>query len=210
MKKGFTLVEMVAVLVILSIVAIIVTPNIYVSIRDYKNKMYETQLDNIKQATKNWAVDYINHPYFPTSKESSLIVTIQDLQKDGYIEDNLENPRDGGTFDNSEVFTLITCDYIIDETNNLASNYKYDYHVYENKNDYITSQAILYANKKKYTANTTITVNELKNEGYIVSKILYTDGNELNISNDTINLIVTKTSDEVTGDPIYEYSASIN
>ena len=120
-KNGFTLVEMIATLIILSIIAVIVTPNIYVSIKDYKNRLYDTQLDSIKQAAKNWVVDNVDK----TSDEYSLLITVQDLQRDGYIDEKLENPKDGGYFDESSVFVLVTCQYVQDETGNLSSNYKY-------------------------------------------------------------------------------------
>ena len=101
-KNGFTLVEMIATLIILSIIAVIVTPNIYVSIKDYKNRLYDTQLDSIKQAAKNWVVDNVDK----TSDEYSLLITVQDLQRDGYIDEKLENPKDGGYFDESSVFVI--------------------------------------------------------------------------------------------------------
>lgn len=207
MKKGFTLVEMIATLVILSIIAVIVTPNIYVSIKDYKNRLFETQMDNIKQSAKNWAVDNVDK--LPTSESNSLAVTISDLQDGGYIDDNLENPRDGGVFDDSSVFTLITCEYVEDETGNLASNYKYKYEIYENVEDYVKKQAASYAKKNKITSNTTISVSDLKNQNYISKKVLYINGTELVVSNDSVNIVVTTSEDSKTGDTIYEYSAEI-
>lgn len=207
MKKGFTLVEMIATLVILSVIAVIVTPNIYVSIKDYKNRLFETQMDNIKQSTKNWAVDNVDK--LPTSELNSLAVTVSDLQNGGYIDDNLENPRDGGLFDDSSVFTLITCEYIEDETGNLASNYKYKYSIYENVEDYVKKQAISYAKKNKITSDTTISVSNLKNQNYISKKVLYVDGTELVVSDYNVNIVVTTSEDTETGDTIYEYNAEI-
>lgn len=207
MKKGFTLVEMIATLVILSVIAVIVTPNIYVSIKDYKNRLFETQMDNIKQSAKNWAVDNVNK--LPISDANSLAVTVSDLQDDGYIDENLKNPRDGGIFDDSSVFVLIDCEYMEDETGNLASNYKYKYGVYENVEDYVKKQAISYAKKNKLTSNTTISVSNLKNQHYISKKILYINGTELVISDYNISIIVTTSEDAETGDTIYEYSSEI-
>lgn len=206
-KRGFTLVEMISVLIILSVVALIVTPNIYVSIRDYKNRLYETQMDSIRQSGKNWAVDHIDS--LPTSNDTALAVTIKELQDDGYIEDKLENPRDGGYFDNSSVFVLITCNYVEDETENLASNYKYQYFVYNGVSDYQQAMAVEYAKTKKITSNTNINTLSLKSENYISKKIVYTTGKELSVPNSTIQIKVTKSEDSKTGDTVYEYSAAI-
>ena len=52
MKKGFTLVELIATLIVLSIVALIVVPNIYDSIVEYREQLYETQLTAIETSTK--------------------------------------------------------------------------------------------------------------------------------------------------------------
>ena len=164
-------------------------------------------MDNIKQAAKNWAVDNVDK--LPDSSQKALAVTISDLQNDGYIEANLKNPRDGGVFDDSSVFVLITCDYIEDETSNLASNYKYDYEVYENVEDYIKKQAVLYAKKNKITSNTSITVAELKTNNYISNKIIYENASELVVPNNKIVIAVTTSEDSKTGDTIYEYSAKI-
>lgn len=206
-NRGFTLVEMISVLIILSVVALIVTPNIYVSIRDYKDRLYETQMDSIKQSGKNWAVDHIDK--LPIASDTALAVTIKELQEDGYIADQLENPKDGGYFDDSSVFVLIICDYIEDETENLASNYKYQYYVYNGVKDYQKAMAIQYAKTKKITSDTSISTSSLKSENYISKKIVYTTGKELSIPNNTIQIKVTKSEDSKTGDTVYEYNATI-
>ena len=204
-KNGFTLVEMIATLIILSIIAVIVTPNIYVSIKDYKNRLYDTQLDSIKQAAKNWVVDNVNK----TSDEYSLLITVQDLQRDGYIHEKLENPKDGGYFDESSVFVLVTCQYVQDETGNLSSNYKYTYGVYSDQTDYREKMAIQYAKDHNLINNTSVTVSDLK-KGYIPSQIQDINGNSVAINSATITITVTKSDDSKTGDTVYSYSASIN
>lgn len=207
-KNGLTLVEMIAVLIILSVVAIIVTPNIYVSIRDYKTQLYQTQMDNIKEAGKNWATDNITNAYFPTSNTTSLKVSVQELQTGGYIEDKLTNPKEGGYFDDSEVFVLIDCQYIEDETNNLTPNYKYFYSVYEDIIDYEKKRAIKYI-KKNGNQSTTITVDKLRTEGYIAQQIVNTKGENIIIPTNSIEVVVTVTENAKTGKDEYTYEAKI-
>lgn len=207
-KNGLTLVEMIAVLVILSVVAVIVTPNIYVSIRDYKEQLYQTQMDNIKEAGKNWSTDNISNIYFPTSNTTSLKVSVQELQTGGYIEDKLTNPKAGGYFDDGEVFVLVDCQYIEDETNNLTPNYKYFYNVYEDISDYERARAIKYV-KKNGNKTTTVTVDKLQQEGYIAQKILNTKGENITIPKKSIEVVVTVTENPKTGKDEYTYEAKI-
>ena len=52
--KGFTLVELLAVIVILAIVLIIAVPGVLSIINKTKNSAYDRQIDMIKDATKNY------------------------------------------------------------------------------------------------------------------------------------------------------------
>ena len=53
MKKGFTLIEMLAVIVILAIISLIIFPEVNKVIKSSKEKSYKTQIDNLIDATKN-------------------------------------------------------------------------------------------------------------------------------------------------------------
>ncbi len=118
-EKGLTLVELMAVISILAVVALIVTPNILGSIKKYRNKMYDTQVNNILSAAKNWAADEIDKKHclvcIPESnsglteeyclenggegcKETDvdgriLVVYLAELMDDGYLKEDLENPK---------------------------------------------------------------------------------------------------------------------
>lgn len=118
-QKGLTLVELLAVIVVLAVVALIVTPNALSSIAKYNDKMYETQLDNIKSGAKNWAADIISERHClicvpednlhsdldcavtggegctEAAQDSgkSTSVFLAELQDGGYVKEKLENPR---------------------------------------------------------------------------------------------------------------------
>lgn len=199
-KKGLTLVEMIAALVVLSIVALIVTPNLYGNIRDYKNKLYNDQLNNIKQAGKNWAADNVDS--IPVG-EYSLMVYLSELQNNGYIDENLTNPN-GGVF-SENTFVLIKCEVIHDENNVYADNYKYTYGAYETIIEYEKDMAIEYM-KRGYKDNNdtlTITVSDLKDKGYIDTDIRDLDGKIISVEENNIQV----TRKYVDGD--FEYSAVI-
>ena len=56
-QKGFTFVELLAVITIIGIIGLIVTPTLEKMIKENSNKIYNTQLDNIKLSLQNWASD---------------------------------------------------------------------------------------------------------------------------------------------------------
>lgn len=116
-KKGLTLVELLAVIVVLAVVALIVTPNVLSSMTKSKQRMFDTQLDNIKTAAKNWAADtlYDRHCLIcvpednltnvdctnggdgcveaPKDSGRSIQVYLATLIDEGYAEDDLQNPK---------------------------------------------------------------------------------------------------------------------
>lgn len=193
-QKGLTLVEVIATLVVLSVIALIVTPNIYGSVQDYKMQLFETQMSNIVDASKSWATDYVR--LLPSNDSYSLKVTVQELQEEGYLSDNIKNPKDGGTFDESTVFVLISCNYIEDETGNLAPTYNYTYSAHENIEDYQKDMAIKYV-KDNSLSSINVTISELKTAGYIAKTIKDTSDSEITIPDNTISVTVTENDDEI-------------
>jgi len=175
-NKGFTLVELIATLIILSIIALIVTPNILVSISDYKNQVYDNNIQAIKGAAISWAADNVGDIHFPSDENISLLVTIEELIKEGHIDENIKDLVNGGNFDDEdhETYVIINCDNIIDEITGEIKNSKYLYDVYISDNDFIEKTAIEYAKDNNITSTTTIKVSELK-EKYIKENIYNTD-----------------------------------
>lgn len=57
MKKGFTLAELLGVIVILSLIALITVPAITDTLQNYKIKLCNTQLEEIISAAKTWGAD---------------------------------------------------------------------------------------------------------------------------------------------------------
>lgn len=94
-EKGLTLVELLAVIIILSLIALIVTPNIARSIKEYRERLYEVQLSEIKESAKNWLADQINNgnkSSIPT-EGNSVNVSVSTLQNGGYVDPELKDPR---------------------------------------------------------------------------------------------------------------------
>ena len=98
MKKGFTLVELLAVIVILGIIAIIAVPTIYNLITDSREKLYNEQVFQIENAAKKWAVENISDD--GTNDENHFVtdVSINDLIDTGFLENrDIIDPRDNST-----------------------------------------------------------------------------------------------------------------
>lgn len=89
-SKGFTMVELLAVLVVLAIVTAISVPVITRSLKSGKENSYEQQLNTILDGAKTYGAKNIN--ILPT-KGNSKTITLQDLKEDGYVEDDIKNPK---------------------------------------------------------------------------------------------------------------------
>lgn len=214
MKKGFTLVELIATIIILSLIAAIVTPSILVSIREYKQQVNETNLESIKAAAKNWSTDHIDDVHFPEDEQSSLIVTIQELEDGGYVKEDVKDVIDGGKFNDSDHFTfvLITCQVIEDENEINKNNYTYSYQVFTSINKMIEKKAIEYAKDNNISSDTTVLYQDLVYFQYLPNEIFYSE--EYKEKNNKEKLVIpTISSIKITPsekDGEYEYSIVIN
>jgi prepilin-type N-terminal cleavage/methylation domain len=88
-KKGFTLVEILGVIIVLSVISLIVIPLVGKQINDSRQKLYEKQIGNMNQATNNWAADNLDR----LKPNEKTFVTLGELQDGGYIDKNIKNPR---------------------------------------------------------------------------------------------------------------------
>ena len=57
-KKGFTLVELLGVLVVLGLISVIIVPKVIDSITTSKEAAYQTQVETIENAAKNLMAVY--------------------------------------------------------------------------------------------------------------------------------------------------------
>ncbi|MCR5788113.1 MAG: prepilin-type N-terminal cleavage/methylation domain-containing protein [Bacilli bacterium] len=94
-KKGFTLVELLAVIVLISIITLIAIPSIRYADKKITQKNYETKKELIKTAAEEYGDDYkelIVYASTPTyytdasgNSYPSLTITVRDLLRNGYI-----------------------------------------------------------------------------------------------------------------------------
>lgn len=93
MKKssGFTLTELLAVLVVLGLVGLLIFPTIEKTIKDAKNDLYDSQVKNIIDAAKSWVAD--NPRYLPKNSGEVLTLSLCQLKIDSYVAKDITNPK---------------------------------------------------------------------------------------------------------------------
>lgn len=103
MNKGFTLVELIAVVVILSLLAIITTPA-YTSVsNNIKTRNYTSKKNTIKKETLSYVEKYLKNEAYDGSQNKTLCFSVNylirngiissDNEKDEYIENNITGEK---------------------------------------------------------------------------------------------------------------------
>lgn len=90
-KSGFTLVELIAVVAILGLIALIVYPAIGSVIRNSRESAYKDQVSVIESAAKNWSIDNAS-----TLPDNGTVyrLPVNTLLDEGYItDDEVKDPR---------------------------------------------------------------------------------------------------------------------
>lgn len=91
MKKGFTLLEMLAVLCILAILALLILPIIGRQMHEANDTLYEEQIDAILGGASSFASDHLD--LLPSVEGEIYPITLGTLQDGGYVSKKLINPK---------------------------------------------------------------------------------------------------------------------
>ena len=90
-NKGFTLIELMAVIIILAVIGLIIFPSAIESINNSKDKLYKEQVKRILDAADSWASS--NDSKLPSNDGGAIIITIEQLQKAGLLKkEDVKNP----------------------------------------------------------------------------------------------------------------------
>lgn len=103
MKRGFTLVEIVATIVILAIIGAIALPIVDSTIKENRESLYKSQLKEIEDAAEKWA--YKNMDLLPNNGEVKT-VKLEDLKKAGLLPLDIRDPRDNKLLPNDMLITI--------------------------------------------------------------------------------------------------------
>ena len=101
-NKGFSLIEMLGVVIVLAILTLLIAPVVTKVMDDNRNKIYDEQVEIIISAAKIWGSDHIGR--LPSEGENGIYVTIGEL-KNGYLKSDIRNPKTDFAFsDNDKVY----------------------------------------------------------------------------------------------------------
>ena len=90
-KKGFTLIELIMVIVIISVVAMISFQTVTKKINQSKEKAYNIQVNNFKDSAKNYMLE--NKPD-DKYHLNTICISLEVLQNKGYLKKGeLKNPK---------------------------------------------------------------------------------------------------------------------
>ena len=119
-NKGFTLIELIGTITIISLILLIITPAITNSLKKGIKDADEQTKQGIILAAKNWASD--NKQSLPKTKNGVYNVSIATMQNEGYLDNDIKLP--------STAISLTSVCVSITKTNNTGSSkdvYKYEY-----------------------------------------------------------------------------------
>lgn len=94
-EKGLTLTELLAVIIILSVLVLIASTSVTSVIKSSKNDLYSTQIQLIKSAAEAWGSDNINR--LP-SKGTCVYLRLRELKRYGLLDESITNPKTDNEF----------------------------------------------------------------------------------------------------------------
>ena len=116
-KKGFTMLELLAVIIILGILMSLAYTSISKYLNQARNATYDDFEQNIKDGVANYLIDHTGS--IPNEGES-LVVDVKKLVCEGYVED-LQDPRESSKTCNLESYAIVK------RNNDTSSNMDIEY-----------------------------------------------------------------------------------
>ncbi len=99
MKKGFTLIKLLAVIIILSVISVITIPVVNNLIRNANQHAYNENIEVIKKAAYDWTI--LNPRLLPDNENESIVIYLGELKLNGNVDRNIKNPLTGKFFSNN-------------------------------------------------------------------------------------------------------------
>ena len=97
MKKGFTLIELMAVVVIISLVCLLTFPNIVNQIKKSK----DANKDNVEKVVISAAKRYVNDNIDKYNEEGDYCIAVQDLINNDYLKEDIVKDEENDITDYS-------------------------------------------------------------------------------------------------------------
>lgn len=124
MKKGFTLSEVIGVLIIMAAIALIIIPIVDKELKEGKQEIYNDAIDSIKNSMSLYITDK------KIESNESITVTLYQLKQAGLIDLDVKNPNNSEMFANDMLITATNENGII--TYNVDTESGCDYTEYVN------------------------------------------------------------------------------
>lgn len=112
-RKGFTLVELIAVITIMSLIAIITTPAYDSISKSIKTRNYESKKNTIKAHTLNYVEKYLKNEAYDETTSKILCFSVNYLIRNGIIssdsetDEYIENNVTGEKYVNDKIFVKV-------------------------------------------------------------------------------------------------------
>lgn len=182
-NKGFTLVELLAVIVILAMVSVIVFPNINKIIMSSRQSLHDEQIMDIEKAGEKWATD--NNDKLDPYHLNISYIGLSDLQNMGYLEkEKIVDPLTKEKMDGcvqikydielnkyTYAYEENTCNSYAEKTNTTDDSYGYMIYSYDSASKEVN---LISSEDKKYIPLGLEIYNSYLNNG-----ILHSEGEEV-------------------------------
>ena len=122
MKKGFTLAELLGVLVILGAILLIAIPVVDQTIKSGKEDLYQEQIDSIKTSLQLW----MSNNQKPDVGEK-IVLSLSQLKESGAVALDITNPKTNELFPNDMILEISNSNGIIEYEVDVTGNNKEDY-----------------------------------------------------------------------------------
>ena len=97
-NKGFTMVELLTVLVVLAVITAITVPVVTSVLRNSRESSYERQLENVIEAAESYGAKNIGNLPRPGNSDT---ITLRTLKDEGFLEESFINPDTKKEFSDS-------------------------------------------------------------------------------------------------------------
>lgn len=188
-RKGFTLAELLAVIVILGIITSITVPIVTNQIDKYKTKVCVTQYDNILNAARSYAADNL------VELSDSDTVTLSDLDSKGYIDaSSLKDPVTKETISSELQIHIVKIGkkykYYLDDSENIGCRDELKQKFYDEKNlftgipknDYSQGDKVNYLGYNWLVMKDNENSTQLVMDGYLSTNELQSNSNVVGTS----------------------------
>lgn len=122
-KKGFTLVELLATIVLLCLIILLATFTINKNINDAKKRSHNAQVDTVLSA----AITYANQEEIVTlTNIDGYQITLKEMADKGYVDKDIKDPLNGKEFDMESSYVKIEVVSSANTDTSDIKDYKYD------------------------------------------------------------------------------------